>query len=149
MSLTHQSLLDAMDGIAMILDRDLRIVQIGEPNWQKFHDENTPQSLAARNDANESVLGRPVTQFFAGETVRNTFAEIFNKVLSGRRPVVRIDYHCDAPTLRRDMRLSATQINSGGAWTTFSISRWFSRFSSVLRFRYSAQPLRNKARTTS
>lgn len=114
MSLTPQSLLDAMDGIAMILDRDLRITRIGEPNWRKFLDENPPADLAARNRARQSALDRPVTQFFAGDAVRTTFADLFASVLDGKRPIVRVDYRCDAPTLRRDMRLSVRPIATGG-----------------------------------
>lgn len=114
MSVTHHSLLDAMDGIAMILDRELRIVQVGEPNWERFLDANPPQDPAARNHSKESVLDRPVTQFIAGNTVRSTFAELFKSVLSGTRPLVRIHYRCDAPTLRRDMRLSVSPIATAG-----------------------------------
>ena len=114
MSLTYQSLLDAMDGIAMILDHELRIVQIGVMNWQKFLDENPPQDPAARNSSIINVLNRPVTQFIAGDAVRLTFANLFTSVLSGSRPAVRIEYRCDAPELRREMRLSVSPITTGG-----------------------------------
>lgn len=114
MSVTEQRLLDAMDGISMILDHDLRITRVGEPNWQEFLDDNAPEDLEVRNRPRGDVLDRPVTQFFAGEVVRSTFATLFNGVLTGTRPVVRIDYRCDAPTLRRDMRLSVRPINTGG-----------------------------------
>ena len=114
MSVTHQSLLDAIDGIAMILDYELRISKIGGPNWQRFLDDNPPQDLAAFNRAKQSVIGRPVTEFFAGDAVRSTYADLFKSVLSGTRPVMRIDYRCDAPTLRRDMRLSVSPITTAG-----------------------------------
>lgn len=113
MPVTPQSLLDAMDGIAMILDRELRIVQIGEPNWQQFIDANPPPDQTARERAKQHVLGRPVTEFIAGDAVRKTFAELFNSVLGGTRPVVQIDYRCDAPTQRREMRLSVRPIAAG------------------------------------
>lgn len=115
MSLTHQSLLDAMDGIAMILDRELRVTLIGGPNWQKSIDDGSSHDPAARKLAKGNVLGQPVTEFFAGHVVRTTYAELFNKVISGMRPVVRIDYRCDAPTERRDMRLSVRPIVTAGA----------------------------------
>ncbi len=113
MPFTHQNLLDAMDGVAMILDHELRIIGVGEPNWQRFLDENRPQAPSACNGSSASVLNRPVTQFIAGNAVRSTFAELFNSVLSGARPLVQIDYRCDAPNLRRDMRLSARPIQTG------------------------------------
>lgn len=114
MPITHQSLLDAMDGIAMILNHNLRIIEVGGPNWQQFLDENPPLHPPVRNCPNESVLGRPVTQFFAGDAVRTTFADLFKSVLTKKRPVVQIDYRCDAPTLRREMRLSVTPIKADG-----------------------------------
>lgn len=113
MPVTYQSLLNAMDGITMILDSDLHIAEIGEPNWQQFLEENPPQDPAVRNRSNESVLGRPVTQFIAGDAIRTTFADLFNSVLTRTRPYVQFDYRCDAPTLRRDMRLSVRPIMTG------------------------------------
>lgn len=114
MSVTPQALLDAMDGIAMILDQDLRITRIGVPNWQNFLDNNPPQTAAVRHHSHENVLDRPVTQFIAGEDVRSTFAELFGSVLGGARPVVRVDYRCDEPTQRRDMRLTVSPISTDG-----------------------------------
>ena len=93
----------------MILDHELRITQIGEPNWQQFYDENPPVGLSP---SSASVIDRPITQFFVGDVVRETFAELFNSVLRGARPVVQIDYRCDAPTVRRDMRLSVRPIRT-------------------------------------
>ncbi len=112
MSVTHQNLLDAMDGITMILDSDLRIAQIGEPNWRQFLEDNPPQDPADQNRSNESVLDRSVMQFFAGDAVRTIFTDLFNNVLSKKRSVVQIDYRCDAPTLRRDMRLTVRPIKT-------------------------------------
>ena len=114
MSVTQQSLLDAIDGVAMILDHELRISQIGQPNWQRFLEDNPPLDLAAYNRAKQSVIGRPVTEFFAGDTGRSTFADLFKSVLSGTRSVVQTDYRCDAPKLRRDMRLSVSPITTAG-----------------------------------
>jgi hypothetical protein len=114
MPITCQSLLDAMDGIVMILDRDLRISRIGGPNWERFLEANRPSDLKGSDCSKASVLDRPVLQFIAGTSVRSTYAELFNSVLSGTRPLVQIDYRCDAPALRRDMRLSVRPIVTGG-----------------------------------
>lgn len=114
MSFTEQDLLDAMDGIILILDHDLRITSLGCPNWQRFLDDNPPQDATVGNRGIQDVLGSLVTQFIAGDVVRETFAELFRSVLSGARPFVQISYRCDAPTLRRDMRLSVKPITTGG-----------------------------------
>jgi hypothetical protein len=112
MGVTHQSLLNAMDGIAMILDHALRITQIGRPNWDRFLDDNPSHDPLSRDRLDENVLGRPVTQFIAGDAIRSTFADLFNSVLSGKRRVVRVDYRCDAPNQRRDMRFSVSPITT-------------------------------------
>lgn len=114
MSVTHQNLLDAMDGIAMILDHELRITEVGEPNWQQTLDDTPPPRAEEPSPSSQSVIGRPVTHFFVGDLVRSTFAELFNRVLNGVRPVVQIDYRCDAPTVRREIRLSVRPIMTAG-----------------------------------
>ncbi len=98
----------------MILDRELRISQVGGPNWQRFLEDNPPQDLEAYNRAKQSVIARSVTEFFAGERVRSTFADLFKNVLSGTRQAIRLDYRCDAPKLRRDMRMSVSPITTAG-----------------------------------
>ena len=114
MSVNSQSLLDAMDGIALILDADLRIIQLGDPNWQEFLSDNPPPDRALYAGSGMNVLNRRITDFFAGEEVRQTFANLFNKVLLGARPYFRVDHRCDSPELRRDMRLSVSRILTAG-----------------------------------
>jgi len=77
-----------MDGIAMILDDQLRITGVGEPNWERSFDDKPPHESVACAPAKETVLGRPVTDFIVGDTVRDTFAALFNSVLGGARPIV-------------------------------------------------------------
>jgi hypothetical protein len=103
-----------MDGVAMILDEDLRIAQVGRPNWKAFFESNPPPSIAPQTRPGEKFIGHPVTQFFAGEEVRLIFGDLFRSVLDGARPVVRTDYRCDAPETRREMRLSVTPIMTRG-----------------------------------
>ena len=55
-----------------------------------------------RTCSSDAVLGQSVTSFFAGEVVRETFAKLFRSVLTNKRPVLKVEYRCDAPTLRRD-----------------------------------------------
>ena len=88
MSATQQDLLDAMDGVVMILDHELCIAQIGRPNWQRFLDDNPALDPAVRSRSKQSVIGHPVTQIFAGDTVRATLEEMFHNVLKGTRPVL-------------------------------------------------------------
>ncbi|WP_209428454.1 hypothetical protein [Pararhodobacter sp. SW119] len=90
MSVTQQNMLYAMDGVVMVLDHALRIKQVGEPNWVPFRDDNPPQDPTAFERSKDSVLDRPVTVFIASDTVRATFTDLFNSVLRGAHPLVRI-----------------------------------------------------------
>ncbi|WP_421861245.1 hypothetical protein [Parvibaculum sp.] len=74
MAITFQNLLDAIEGIAMILDRDLNISRVGGPNWERFFEANRPSDLTDSDFSKASVLDRPVLQFFAGTSVRSTYA---------------------------------------------------------------------------
>ena len=114
MSVTQQSRLDAIEGVTMLLDHELRINQIGEPNWTRFRNDNPPQDPRGLKRPAASVLGRPVTEFIAGDTVRATFADLFKSVLNGARSIVQLDFRCDAPALRRDMRMSVRPVKSDG-----------------------------------
>jgi len=109
-AVTHQNILDAMDGIAMILDDQLRITNVGQPNWRRSFEDNAPHEPRSRNVAAENVLDRSFIEFIAGETVRETVAALFNSVLHGARAMVNFDYRCDVPNTRRDMHLSVRRI---------------------------------------
>lgn len=110
-----QRLLDAMDGIALIMDADLTILQVGEPNWTQFLKHNGGTSDIQEKCSINVIVGQPITTFLAGETVKNAFADLFRSVLDGRRKAIRLDYRCDAPEFRRDMRLAVTPLAAGEA----------------------------------
>ena len=110
-----QRLLDAMDGTALILDAELRILRIGQPNWTRFLDDNRGPHDAAVTGSIAATLGQPITAVMAGEKVRETFVALFLSVLHGRRNAVRLEHRCDSPALRRDMRLSVTPFETGDA----------------------------------
>ena len=108
-----QRLLDAMDGTALVLDADLRILRIGRPNWTRFLEDNRGRQDTSVTGSIAATIGQPITAFMAGERIRETFAALFLSVLHGRRNAVRLEHRCDAPALRRDMRLSVTPIETG------------------------------------
>ena len=104
--MTPQDLLDAMDGVSLLLDGELRIAAVGWRNWDQFLRENNGP-LYAR----EGVLGRRIQDFFTAGEVRDTYRHVFESVLRGDRGQLRITYHCDAPEVERLMRLSVTRVN--------------------------------------
>lgn len=115
-SLNVQSLMDAMDGIALLLDERLCIAMVGWPNWDRFLKENDAAALP-----HARVLGRPFPDFLVEGEVRETYAGLLREVRDGRRPEVRLDYRCDAPERARLMRLSVIPVGSvrGGPWLLY------------------------------
>lgn len=99
-----QRLLDAMDGIAILIDPDLRVLAYGEPNWTDFWRRNGGDP--DRGD----FRGTDITEAFSEGDVRATYRQVFHDVLKGRRRAMQIDYRCDAPDIHRQMRLSVTAV---------------------------------------
>ena len=64
-SLTAQALLDALDGIAYIVDEDGRIVAVGRNGWDDFARANGGEAIAG-----SSVIGRSLFEFVAGPEVQ-------------------------------------------------------------------------------
>ncbi|MCC5869211.1 MAG: hypothetical protein JJU27_11910 [Gammaproteobacteria bacterium] len=107
MTTDFEALLDAMDGVALVIDRDLKIQSVGIRNWQAFWCENG----GTRPD-DAQIIGRTITDAFTPGSVRNTFRQMFADLFAGQRASLRLDYRCDAPNERRVMRLSVTPIRA-------------------------------------
>ena len=103
-----RDILDSAPGIAMVLDRDLRIADIGWQNWILFWRQNGGGTIP-------DMIGRDVTEFFSAGPVRDTFRHAFNEVVVGQRPWVRLDFRCDSPDLSRLMRLTVSPLVTDGA----------------------------------
>lgn len=103
-----RDILEQTAGIAMVLDRDLRIVDIGWQNWILFWRQNGGGQIP-------DMIGRDVTAFFSEGPVRDTFRHALNEVLLSERPWMRLDFRCDSPDLSRMMRLTVTPLTEDGA----------------------------------
>jgi hypothetical protein len=104
-----QRLLDALDGIAYVIDRDRRIISVGLPNWLEFARENGGE----RTCAPERVLGRDLLSFVAGDEVRALYGRLIERTFSGRSPGVVLPAACDSPGVGRENRLSLRPIRLG------------------------------------
>lgn len=100
--MNSQDILEAMDGVVLLIDRDLVVRRVGWRNWNEFWARNGGAGDAA------TVLGRDVTSFFSAGEVRDTYRKLFLGVMAGTRHSVKIDYRCDSPVLKRSMRLAVT-----------------------------------------
>ena len=106
---TPQEILDALDGVSLVLDADLTVIALGRRNWRRYW------CLNGERAEPQDPLGRDITSFFTEGVVRDTFRLLFQKVLWGEQGLVRLDYRCDARNLRRLMRLTLTPLGDEGS----------------------------------
>jgi len=104
-SLGVQSLVESLPGIAYVVAPDGAILAYGRASWDHFAIENQALGLADP----ECVLGHSLFDFMAGGAVRRTHREMLARVLRSGEPLT-YDYRCDAPGLRRFMRMTLTAL---------------------------------------
>lgn len=104
-----QDILEAIDGVALVIDPGLVVRHVGWRNWNRFWTENGGGTDGA------FVPGRVITDFFTEGEVRDTYRKLLSDVIARKRRWIKIDYRCDSPVLRRSMRLAVTPVESGGA----------------------------------
>jgi len=105
---SSQMIIEAIEGIAYIVDRNGAIVAIGGENWDKFASDN-----GALDIFSNSLIGRNLFDFVVGSTVRDSYKRFSSALFSGQRSTISFVYRCDSPSVRRDMRLCMSPIKSG------------------------------------
>ena len=96
-----QALLEAIDGVAYVVDRRGIIRAIGTQAWERFATANGSPELTA-----DRVIG---TSLFAGVTrtaVRDACQRLHALVCLRQREMITYEYRCDAPDTERRMRMS-------------------------------------------
>lgn len=106
---SFQALLDALPGIAYVLDRDFRIVAYGRPNW----DAAAAKGDAARLTDPANVLGHDVFGFIDGEEPRRVYRDLFVAVMNGNGPGISIEARCDTPECDQRTLLSIAPLAEG------------------------------------
>lgn len=106
---TAQDILDAMDGVALVVDADLIVTAAGRRNWDRMWRLQSPGVPV------QDPVGRRITEAMSEGVIRDTFRLLFHRVLSGETGTVRFDYRCDSPQRHRMMRLTLTPVAEGGA----------------------------------
>ena len=103
------NLLDAMEGIAYVVRPDGRILAYGRQRWDQFAAENKGEALLDP----ETVLGRNLFDWIAGETVQRAYRQWIDAVLrtKANHPAT-FKYRCDAPAERRELRMSISRIDT-------------------------------------
>ncbi|HMA13626.1 MAG: hypothetical protein ACM35H_02565 [Bacteroidota bacterium] len=106
-----ESLLDAMEGVVYLLDRDGIIAAVGREGWRRFAQDNDTPALAEA----DAVVGQPLLSFIRGEAVRRAYEGYLDALRSGRRRGISFEFSCDSPTLARRMRLCISTVMEGSA----------------------------------
>lgn len=92
--------LEALDGVVYWTDLE-GVVLGGSPSWNAFAVANAAPGLRL-----ETVVGRPLQEFVCGDEVRRIYREIHQAVVGQGRKRLAFTYRCDAPDLKREMRMT-------------------------------------------
>jgi len=104
-----QPLLDALDGISYLVGPDHRIKAIGRQNWDLFAKEGGGTSIGSHH-----VIGKNLFSMIVGERVQTVYRRFLDDLFAGKRQTAIFRYRCDAPTIRREMRMAMTPYRIGG-----------------------------------
>jgi hypothetical protein len=99
-------LLDAIDGIAYLVDATGVIQGIGASSWDRFARDNDAPGLTAG-----SVLGTSMLAGIDGADVRATCLRLHESVCQRQRRVT-YEYRCDGRSTERRMRMSISPVAS-------------------------------------
>lgn len=102
-----QSLLDALPGIAYVVDRELRICAYGEINWNRFAEGNNATEICEPR----VIVGTPLDHFIAGEA-KAFYRRCIADLISGKHRHLEFAFRCDRPDLKRFMRLLMTPVRA-------------------------------------
>jgi len=89
-----------MEQVSYDIDRHDEISGV-RGSWNEFARSNDASQLAA-----QTVVGRPLWHFVAGDETRHVYEDLIRRVRTGKR--VAFSYRCDSPALRRFMRMTMT-----------------------------------------
>lgn len=109
-----QSLLDAMEGIAFVVDRSGLVTAAGSRNWNAFARSNGAPELDA-----SVVVGRDLFDFVSGADVRKQLGKVMTRIAADPNDFTVIPFRCDSPGLRRNLRQSIRPIVHGESCTGF------------------------------
>ena len=104
-NLGTSEILDALDGVAYLTDRDGVLSAAGVLNWDAF---------SGPADTFGKYRGRNIFDIVAGEEVRAVYRTMHELILKDRRPKIRFEYRCDAPEVRRVMRMTLGPLRHEG-----------------------------------
>lgn len=109
MQLAFDQLLDGLDGVAYVIDRDGVIEDIGRRNWNAFARANDGAALLDGT----GVIGRSLFDFISGADVAFVYQRWVDGLFTGTRPGGRVISRCDAPGVERELMILISPIRGG------------------------------------
>ncbi len=94
-----------MKHIEYKIDGENRIIY-GNEEWDSFALENYGEEIVS-----EKILGKNLFDYIQDITIKQIYLDIIEKVRQGRE--INIDYRCDAPTLKRLLKMYVKLENNG------------------------------------
>lgn len=102
-----QAIIDAMDGIAFLVDETGEILGVGRRNWRRFAEGNNGFDIADP----DAIIGRPILDYVGGLDVRGSISALIAEASGPDRPEpIVFSYRCDSPETRRLMRMAITAL---------------------------------------
>lgn len=102
----HQMLLDALEGVCYICAFDGEILAVGREHWTEFAASNAGPEVATVS----KMIGTNIFSQVSGAEVIASYQSCFDAIRTGRTKSVSFTYRCDAPDIRRDMRMSLSGV---------------------------------------
>ena len=100
-----RTIIDAMDGIAFLVDESGVILDVGRRNWRRFAEGNNGFDIADP----DSIIGRPILDYVGGLDVQGSISALIEEASGPDRPEpIVFSYRCDSPETRRLMRMAIT-----------------------------------------
>lgn len=109
MHLDFDHLLNGLDGVAYVVDRDAVVVALGRRNWNAFALANDGADLVD----GKGVLGRSLFDFIEGDDVAFVYRRWINGLFVAEWPRGRVISRCDAPGVRRELMILISPIYGG------------------------------------
>lgn len=107
--LPSHHLLNALEGVCYVCDFDGTFLQVGAENWDTAAAERNAAHLQA-----DKLVGTNLFSFIAGEEVKDAYYGYFRDLQQGRTKEISFEYRCDAPDVRREMRMCLSAVSDSG-----------------------------------
>ena len=101
-----QGVLNAMEGVCYLVGFDGAILALGERNW-----DEVASACDAVHLHSSKLSGKNIFQHIAGEDVSFVYRQHLRRLQTGREHDLSFSFRCDAPGLRREMRMNLSTIH--------------------------------------